>query len=112
MYFMDQKQSLWQKIFPFACIVFGNVIYALSIKLLEEAFDQNDYVTVQKVSHKILPLIKMIGDNEVITIVDQLEKGKQLSKEIETNIIVELDRYIAEAKVLKDTIETKINEYN
>ena len=33
MYFMDQKQSLWQKIFPFACIVFGNVIYALSIKL-------------------------------------------------------------------------------
>lgn len=85
---------------------------ALSIKLLEEAFDQNDYVTVQKVSHKILPLIKMIGDNEVITIVDQLEKGKQLSKEIETNIIVELDRYIAEAKVLKDTIETKINEYN
>ncbi|MBR3936014.1 MAG: YitT family protein [Oscillospiraceae bacterium] len=30
---MDQKQGLWQKIFPFVCIVFGNVIYALSIKL-------------------------------------------------------------------------------
>lgn len=81
-------------------------------ELLEETFEKNDYVTVQKVSHKILPLIKMIGDNHVITIVEQLEKGNRLSKEEESDIIVELDRYIAEAKVLKDIIETRINEYN
>lgn len=30
---MNPKQGLWQKIFPFICIVFGNIIYALSIKL-------------------------------------------------------------------------------
>lgn len=30
---MEQKQSLWQRIFPILCIIFGNVIYALTIKL-------------------------------------------------------------------------------
>lgn len=30
---MDQKQSLWQKLFPLAVIIFGNIIYALTIKL-------------------------------------------------------------------------------
>lgn len=30
---MEQKQSLWQKAFPFLCIILGNIIYALSIKL-------------------------------------------------------------------------------
>ena len=30
---MEQKQGLWQKFSPIACIVFGNVIYALTIKL-------------------------------------------------------------------------------
>ena len=30
---MEQKQSLWQKVFPFLCIIFGNIIYALTIKL-------------------------------------------------------------------------------
>lgn len=30
---MDKVKSLWQKFFPFFCIVFGNIIYAFSIKL-------------------------------------------------------------------------------
>ena len=30
---MEQKQGIWQKIFPFLCIIFGNIIYALTIKL-------------------------------------------------------------------------------
>ena len=32
-----------------------------SNELLEEAFKQNDYILVRKTSHKMLPLIKMIG---------------------------------------------------
>lgn len=31
--FMDQKPNFWQKLFPLACIILGNIIYALSIKL-------------------------------------------------------------------------------
>ena len=30
---MEQKQGLWQRIFPVLCIIFGNIIYALTIKL-------------------------------------------------------------------------------
>ena len=85
---------------------------AISIKLLEEAFEQNDYATLQKVSHKILPVIKIIGENEVITTIEKLEKGKQLSIDKENFMMVELDRYIVEAKELKDIIGTRINEYN
>ena len=84
----------------------------LSNSLLEEAFELKNYESVQKVSHKILPIIKMIGDTKVISMMDQLEKGNQLSKEEESYMIVELNRYIAEAKELKDIIETKIHEHN
>ena len=30
---MDKVKNLWQKFFPYICIVFGNIIYALTIKL-------------------------------------------------------------------------------
>ena len=30
---MEKVKSLWQKCFPFLCIIFGNIIYALAIKL-------------------------------------------------------------------------------
>ncbi len=30
---MDKIKTLWQKFFPFLCIIFGNIIYALTIKL-------------------------------------------------------------------------------
>lgn len=83
-----------------------------SNKLLEVAFKQNDYTSVQKITHKMLPIIRLIGQNEVITIVEQLEKGNQLSKDMEKFIIVEMDRYITEAKALKDIIGTRIDEYN
>ena len=30
---MEKVKNLWQKFFPYICIIFGNVIYALTIKL-------------------------------------------------------------------------------
>ena len=30
---MDKIKNLWQKFFPFFCIILGNIIYALTIKL-------------------------------------------------------------------------------
>ena len=82
-----------------------------SNKLLEEAFKQNDYISAQKVSHKMLPLIKMIGDIRVITMIEHLEKGHQLTKVMEGFIIVEIDKYVAEAQQLKEIIKTRINEH-
>ena len=82
-----------------------------SNKLLEEAFKQNDYISAQKVSHKMLPLIKMIGDIRVITMIEHLEKGHQLTKVKEGFIIVEIDKYVAEAQQLKEIIKTRINEH-
>jgi CheY-like chemotaxis protein len=82
-----------------------------SNKLLEEAFKQNDYMSAQKVSHKMLPLIKMIGDIRVITMIEHLEKGHQLTKVKEGFIIVEIDKYVAEAQQLKEIIKTRINEH-
>ena len=79
----------------------------LNNKLLEVAFEQNDYISAQRVAHKILPLIKMIGDNRIVTMIEQLEKGPQLTKEMEGFMIVEIDKYVTEAEQIK----TRINEF-
>ena len=79
----------------------------LNNKLLEVAFEQNDYISAQRVAHKILPLIKMIGDNRIVNMIEQLEKGPQLTKEMEGFMIVEIDKYVTEAEQIK----TRINEF-
>ena len=79
----------------------------LNNKLLEVAFEQNDYISAQRVAHKILPLIKMIGDNRIVNMIEQLEKGHQLTKEMEGFMIVEIDKYVTEAEQIK----TRINEF-
>jgi signal transduction histidine kinase/CheY-like chemotaxis protein len=83
-----------------------------SNKLLKAAFEQKDYVSARKVSHKMLPLIKMIGDNQVISMVEHLEKGNQLSEEKESLMVVELERYVLEAEKHKAVIVARLNERN
>lgn len=84
----------------------------LSKNVLREAIEQNDYLTARNISHKMIPLIKMIGDNEVIGIVEHLESGSQLSKDKVDFIISELNRYISEAKQLKAVILQSVNGGN
>lgn len=81
-----------------------------SRNLLENSFQQNNYLSARQVSHKIYPLIKMIGDNQVISMVKIMESGNKLTKDMEMFILAELNRYIEEAEQLKDVIITKLNE--
>ncbi|MDD4696846.1 MAG: ATP-binding protein [Fermentimonas sp.] len=49
--------------------------------VLKEAFKNNDFVTAAKISHKMLPLFRMIGNEKIVCIMEQLENDNHISQE-------------------------------
>lgn len=49
--------------------------------ILKNAIKDNDFVSISKISHKMLPLFRMIGHEKVVGIMEQLERNKHVSKE-------------------------------
>lgn len=78
-----------------------------NLSALQVAFDKNDTLQKAHLSHKMMPLFKMIGNDELVDMLLRLEVKQDISKEEEMRIIQLIKSDIAEAKRLIDKIQTK-----
>jgi signal transduction histidine kinase/CheY-like chemotaxis protein len=74
------------------------------IHLLGDAFDQKDYQSIAVITHKILPLFRMIGDKPQISMLSQLEKEGSLTGKEEAGLLEMLKESVAEAVALKNEL--------
>lgn len=49
---------------------------------LLKSLKHNDWAQIKAISHKLLPLMKMIGENEVVPLLERLEKGEQQEEDV------------------------------
>lgn len=75
-----------------------------NLSQLDEAFNKKDDETAAQLAHKMLPLIQMINDSEVVSFLRQLEKGEQVTSQNKKEILARIQSYVEEAKVLRDKI--------
>ena len=66
-----------------------------NVIILKDAFPQNDWDTIQKISHKMLPLMRMISADDIVEILSGYEKGNQDKEKVE---------------ILFELLETQIQE--
>ena len=66
-----------------------------NVVIMKDAFPKNDWDTIQKVSHKMLPLMRMISANDIVEILSDYEKGNQDKEKVE---------------ILFELLETQIQE--
>ena len=78
-----------------------------SYALLEDAFKELNFETASKVTHKMIPLFRMIENENVIELMELLEKGKYLTKDEQLFLLDELKRIKQEAVELKNKINKK-----
>lgn len=72
--------------------------------ILSDSFKSGDITTSAQISHKLLPLIRVVGNGEVIGIMELLEKGNSLNTADEIFLIDSIKRYVEEAEVLLKTL--------
>lgn len=75
-----------------------------SIHHLKDAFNQNEYKSAAAITHKILPVFRMMGDRSLIDMLLHLEKEQPLTVEEEAVLLVMLKESVDEAVVLKNEI--------
>ncbi|HLW08841.1 MAG TPA: ATP-binding protein [Fermentimonas sp.] len=78
-----------------------------SCALLEDAFKELNFETASKVTHKMIPLFRMIENENVIELMELLEKEKYLTKDEQLFLLDELKRIKQEAVELKNKINKK-----
>ena len=76
-----------------------------SRKLLKNAFQKNDNEDIQKISHKMLTLMRMISAQEIVSILTDFEKGV-ISKEKRVTLFRLLEETIKEAEDARQMLET------
>lgn len=75
-----------------------------NINQLGVAFKKKDTEAASRLAHKMLPLIQMMGDSELTSYLQQLEKGVQISSENEKKILESVELYIKDAEALRKKI--------
>ena len=78
-----------------------------SYMLLEEAFEESDFVSAGKITHKMLPLFKMIRNDQIIDIMELLEKEKPITEDQQMVMLNEVNRNILQATELKNRFTGK-----
>lgn len=74
------------------------------IHLLKDTFARKDYKSAATITHKILPLFRMMGDNPQISMLTQLEKERPLTVKEEAELLEMLKKSVADAVALKNEI--------
>lgn len=72
---------------------------------LKASFEKNDLDNASHFAHKMLPLFKMMGDEELSDILLKLDHKKSVTEEEKDKSIIEISRYLDEAKNLISEIE-------
>lgn len=103
---------------PFALIEFVKEDKPASIEILQSfvkeaadyceklsvAFGNDDVATVRSISHKMLPLFRLMGNPQVILLMEKSEKGNLLAEGEKTLLLEHVSGQISKAKVLLETI--------
>lgn len=66
--------------------------------LMQSAFESGDFVSLSNLAHKMLPLFRMIGDNELIGYLSDLEDQKIIQPEVIDRVTQLLKVHILDAK--------------
>ncbi|ULB34017.1 MULTISPECIES: ATP-binding response regulator [Proteiniphilum] len=78
---------------------------------LKEFFDRQDYKSAGNLSHKMLPLFRMIGDKQVITLLEQLEREQPIFAGEEEYLFNAIRKSVDEAHVfIRELSENKDDE--
>jgi signal transduction histidine kinase/CheY-like chemotaxis protein/HPt (histidine-containing phosphotransfer) domain-containing protein len=67
------------------------------LKILETAFDEEDWKTIAGICHKMIALMKMIAAQELVSLLQEYEKGSQ-SKENRVSLLALIEEKIKEAE--------------
>ena len=67
----------------------------------KEAFENGDVATASKISHKMLPLYRMIGNEKVVGIMEQLENNNQINEEDKRYLLDAIQNSIDEGTELE-----------
>jgi signal transduction histidine kinase/CheY-like chemotaxis protein len=84
----------------------GNIIESFitenkkHLQLLENAFEKEDWETVAAISHKMVALMKMIAAGELVTLLQEYERGSR-SKENKISLLTLIEEKIKEAEAYK-----------
>ncbi len=71
---------------------------------MKDAFERKEYLSAGDIAHKLLPLFRMIGDQQVVRLMDSLEKGDRISTREEQLLLGSIKKKIEEALILKQEI--------
>lgn len=71
-----------------------------SLSLLQKAFDNNDINHVAQIAHKLMPLFKIINDDELVGLLTHLEIKQTISRDDEKVVLRIIEKYIDNAKKL------------
>jgi HPt (histidine-containing phosphotransfer) domain-containing protein len=67
------------------------------LKILEKAFEEEDWKTIANISHKMIALMKMISAQELVSRLQEYENGSQ-SKENKVSLLTLIEEKIKEAE--------------
>jgi signal transduction histidine kinase/CheY-like chemotaxis protein len=67
------------------------------LKILKNAFEKEDWKTIAAISHKMIALMKMIAATELVSLLQEYEKGSQ-SKEKKVSLLTLIEEKIKEAE--------------
>ncbi|MDR2682649.1 MAG: response regulator, partial [Dysgonamonadaceae bacterium] len=73
-------------------------------RMLEQAFAAGDRETVRRVSHKMLPLMKMVADNRLVALLEKYEAGS-LEQEDQTLLLDLIQETIRQAEQFINTFK-------
>lgn len=72
---------------------------------MQKSFEKNDLDSASHFAHKMLPLFKMMGDEELSDILLRLDHKKPVTEDEKNRTVEEIHRYVKEAKMLITEIE-------
>jgi len=108
----EDDESGWQKITDFVVGDHDALIKIIDSfieetnknkELLEVAFKKKDNDTIKQISHKMLSLMRMISAQEIISILNNFEKGN-ISKDKKANLLRLLEETIKEAEAARKKV--------
>ena len=83
---------------------------AESTNKLEIAFKDYDLIMASKISHKVLPMIKMIGNDRVVDLMVLVEDKELISNEDKEYLLKSIKHFIKDAERLKQDLSEEADD--
>ncbi len=77
------------------------------VQKLKRAFETHDALHASQLAHKMLPMIQMVGERKSVSILKMLQKKQYTTRKEQENLLLALEKYLAEAKKRKEKLSKK-----